>query len=125
MPYSVFDNKTASSRIKSMPNHQLANELHKLLPKLLENLKERKVYSSFKDYLRSWFSWYAIIGKFTKGIKFFLFFYFLLCATDIFSKYAWVYPLKHKKGVTIANAFQSILNSSMRFHSNKSQIKYG
>ena len=53
MPYSVFDNKTASSRIKSMPNHQLANELHKLLPKLLENLKERKVYSSFKDYLRS------------------------------------------------------------------------
>ena len=53
MPYSVFDNKTARGHIKSMPNHQLANEIHKLLPKLLENLKERKVYSSFKDYLRS------------------------------------------------------------------------
>ena len=31
---------------------------------------------------------------------------------DLLSKYAWVVPLKAKKGVTIVNAFQSILNSS-------------
>ena len=29
-----------------------------------------------------------------------------------FSKYAWVVPLKDKKGVSIANAFQSILKTS-------------
>ena len=30
----------------------------------------------------------------------------------IFSKYAWVIPLKDKKGITITNAFQKILNES-------------
>ena len=33
---------------------------------------------------------------------------------DIFSKYAWVIPLKDKKGVSIVNAFQKILNDSKR-----------
>ena len=32
----------------------------------------------------------------------------------MFSKYAWVVPLKDKKGVTITNAFQSILDNSKR-----------
>ena len=33
---------------------------------------------------------------------------------DIFVKYAWVVPSKGKKGVTIVNAFQSILNDKKR-----------
>ena len=49
-----------------------------------------------------------LISKFDKGIR------FLLCAFDIFSKYAWVIPLKDKKVVTIFNAFKSILNDSKR-----------
>ena len=36
-------------------------------------------------------------------------FTFLLCIIDIFSKYAWVVPLKDKIGVSIADAFQKIL----------------
>ena len=39
---------------------------------------------------------------------------FLLCVIDIFSKYAWVNPLKDKKGVTSVNEFQIILNDSRR-----------
>ena len=35
-----------------------------------------------------------------------------MCVIDIFSKYAWVVPLKDKKGVAITNAFQKILNCS-------------
>ena len=31
-----------------------------------------------------------------------------------FSKYAWVIPLKDKKGVSIVNAFQKILKESER-----------
>ena len=38
----------------------------------------------------------------------------LLCVIDLFSKYAWVVPLKVKKGISIANAFESISNSSER-----------
>ena len=49
-----------------------------------------------------------LISKFNKGFK------FLLCVIDIFSKYAWVAPLKDKKGVSIVNAFQKILDKSER-----------
>ena len=48
------------------------------------------------------------LSKYNKGIR------YLLCVIDIFSKYAWVVPLKDKKGTTIVNAFQNILNKSKR-----------
>ena len=38
----------------------------------------------------------------------------ILWVIDIYSKYAWVVPLKDKKGVSIVNAFQSILKKSNR-----------
>ena len=41
-------------------------------------------------------------------------FSFLLCVIDIFSKLAWVVPVKEEKDVTIASAFQNILDDSMR-----------
>ena len=49
-----------------------------------------------------------LISKFNKEFR------FLLCVIDIYSKYAWVVPLKDKKGVSIVNAFHSILNRSNR-----------
>ena len=48
------------------------------------------------------------LSKYNKGIK------YLLCAIDLFSKYAWVIPLKDKKDVSIVNSFQKILDSSSR-----------
>ena len=47
-----------------------------------------------------------LISKFNKGFK------LLLCVIDICSKYAWVIPLKDKKGLTITNVFQKILDES-------------
>ena len=49
-----------------------------------------------------------LLSKFDKGIK------YLLCVIDLFSKYAFVVPLKYKKGISIFNAFQSILNKPIR-----------
>ena len=49
-----------------------------------------------------------LISKYNKGIR------CLLCAIDLFSKYAFAVPLKDKKGVTISNAFQSILDIPKR-----------
>ena len=49
-----------------------------------------------------------LISKFNKGFR------FLLCVIDIFSKYAWVVPLKDKKGVSIVDAFEKILDDSNR-----------
>ena len=47
-------------------------------------------------------------SKFNKGTR------FLLCFIDIFSKYAWVAPLKDEKGITTVNAFQKIWDDSTR-----------
>ena len=49
-----------------------------------------------------------LISKYNKGIR------FLLGVIDIFSKYAWIIPLKDKKGITITNAFKKILDESNR-----------
>ena len=48
------------------------------------------------------------LSKYNKGRK------YLLCAINIFSKYAWVIRLKYKKGVSIVNAFRKILKESNR-----------
>ena len=75
---------------------------------LLRNFK-KEVYSSFKDNIWSVdLADMQLISKYNKGIR------YLLCAIDLFRKYAWVVPLKDKKGTTIVNAFQSILNNSKR-----------
>ena len=37
-----------------------------------------------------------------------------MCVIDIFSKFAWVVPLKDKNGVSIVNAFQKTLDKSGR-----------
>ena len=48
------------------------------------------------------------LSTYNKGIK------YLLCAIDSFSKYAWVVPLKNKKGVSIVNAFQKIISEGRK-----------
>ena len=45
-----------------------------------------------------------LIKKVDKGFSFWL------CVNDVFSRYACVASLKDKKGVTIVNAFEMILN---------------
>ena len=115
MVYKFFDKKTKGSgvtpanksAIKSIPqNEQLADELHTTVAR---KFKKRKVYLAFKDNI--WVADLAdmqLISKFHKGFR------FLLCVIDIYSKYAWVVPLKDKKGVSIVNSFQSILKKSNR-----------
>ena len=95
MVYEFFDKKSSDNGIKSIPNQQLANELHK---PIIRKFQKRKVYSSFEDNI--WGADLAdvqLISKYNKGIR------FLLCVTDIFSKYEWVAPLKDKRIVIIVN----------------------
>ena len=127
MVYKIFDKKSPSlmdkstkgSGVNTKPapqNQQLAEELHK---PIIRKFKKRKVHSTFKDNI-----WGAdlvdmqLISRYNKGIR------FLLCVTDIFRKYAWVVPLKDKRGVSIVTAFQSILKQSNR-KSNKIWVDKG
>ena len=105
MIYKFSEKKLKGSGIKNeiKENQQLANELHK---PIITKSKKRKVYSSFKDNI--WgvdLADMQLISKYNKGIR------YLLCAIDFFGKYAFAVSLKDKKGVTITNAFQSILDN--------------
>ena len=103
MVYKFFDKKSSGSGIINGPNYQLANQLHK---PIIKKNKKRKLYSSFRDNI--WGVDLAVmqsLSKYSKGIK------YLLCAIHLSSKYAWVIPLKIKKGTTIVNAFQKIISN--------------
>ena len=106
--YKYFDKKTAAGANNNeiMSNKKVLEELHKLIVRKFQN---GKVHSSFIDKILGVdLADMQLIGKFNKGII------FLLCVIDIFSKYAWAIPLKEKKGTTISNAFQKILDESNR-----------
>ena len=100
---SLADKSTAGSGAKRIntklapQNQQLAEELHK---PIIKKFEKRKVHAAFKDNI--WGADLAdmqLLRRYNKGIR------FLLCVIDIFSKYAWVVPLKDKKGVSIVTAF--------------------
>ena len=95
----VFDKKTAGGAVKNdiMQNKELAEELHK---PIIRKLEKQKVHSSFIDNI-----WGADL---IKEFVFYCMFYYL------YSKYAWVIPVKDKKAITITNAFQNFLNESGR-----------
>ena len=98
MVYNFFDKISSGSGITNESNYQLANELHK---PIIKKFKKRKVYSSFKDNI--WgvdLANMQSLSKYNKGIK------YLLCAIDLFSKYAWVVPLKDKKELVLFMHFK-------------------
>ena len=48
------------------------------------------------------------LSKYNKRIK------HLLYAMDLFSKYMWFVPLKHKRWISIVNAFQKIISKGRK-----------
>ena len=112
MVYTFFDKKSMGSGFKKLKNTTkssssvLADELHK---PIIKKFDKRKVYSQFKDNI--WVVDLAdmqSLSRKNKGIK------YLLCAIDLYSKYAFVIPLKDEKGISIVNAFNKIIKQSNR-----------
>ena len=85
-----------------MPNKELAEKLHN---PVIRKFWKRKTYPPFIDIMCDVdLAHMQLINKFDKRIR------FLFCVIDIFSKYAWVIPLKDQKSITITSAFQKILD---------------
>ena len=113
MVYLFFDKKSTGSGITTAgpsalagSSSVLADEHHK---PIIKKFDKRKVYSQFKDNI--WGEDLAdmqSLSRKNKGIK------YLLCAIDLYSKYAFVIPLKDKKGINIVNAFDKIIKESNR-----------
>ena len=98
--------KPSSLERKKEVNKILAEELHK---PVIKKFNKRKVYSQFKDNI--WgvdLADMQSLKRKNKGIK------YVLCAIDLYSKYAFVIPLKDKKGISIVNAFNKIIKQSNR-----------
>ena len=67
------------------------------------------MYSSFRDNI--WGVHLAdmqSLSNYNKGSR------YLLCAIDLFSKYAWFVPIKDKKGSSIVNAFKKIISKKRK-----------
>ena len=112
MVYKFFDSKVVPLDKKTVSgkgvknNEILAEELHKPVTK---KFNKRKVYSQFKDNICGVdLADMRLLSKQNKSIR------YLLCAIDLFSKYAFVVPLKNKKGINIINAFNKIIKQSNR-----------
>ena len=106
MVYKFFDKKSSGSGASKVSNVKLADELHR---PVIKKFSKRKVYSSFKDNI--WGVDLAdtqLLSRKNKGIK------YLLCVIDLFSKYAFVVPLKDKKGASVVKGFEKIANESGR-----------
>ena len=119
MVYKFFDKKSKASGIVNEPNYQLGNELHK---PMIRKFKKRKVYSSFRDNI--WgvdIADMQSLSKYKKGTK------YLLCTTDLFSKYAWDSPIKDKKRTSFVNAFKKIIPEGSKAESKRQRKanKYG
>ena len=118
MVYKFFDKKSTDSGFKKLKNSSsiLADERHK---PILRKFNKRKVYSQFKDNI-----WgvdlvdMQSLSRKNKSIK------YLLCANDLYSKYAFVIPLKDKKGISIVNTFNKIIKQSNR-KPNKIWVDHG
>ena len=85
---------------------------------LFENLKKRKVYSSFRDNI--WgidLADMQSLSNYNKESK------YLLCGIDFFSKYEWVIPIKDKKRTNIGNAFKKIISQGRK--PNKTWVNQG
>ena len=105
MVYKFFDKKSKGSGINKS-NYQLANELHK---PIIRKFKKRKVYSLFRDNILGVdLADMQSLSKYNKGIK------YLLCAVDLFSKYAWIVPKKDKKGTSIVNVLKKIISEGCK-----------
>ena len=76
--------------------------------RLLENSREKKFIHPLETIFGVDLADLQWLGKYNKGIK------YLLCEIDLFSKYAWVIPLKDKIGITIANAFQKLISEGQK-----------
>ena len=97
MVYKFFDKKSSGIGVATKQNYQFSNKLHRLI---IRKFKRREIYQSFRDNI--WgvdLADMQSLSKYNKEIK------YLMCAIDLFSKYAWVVPLKDKKGTSIINAF--------------------
>ena len=97
---------TSGSGVKSTPqNEQLAEELNK---QIIRRFKKRRIYSPFRDDI--WGPDLADMQSISKLNKRFRFLLLLTFSANMVGLLLW----KKKKGVTIANAFQSILKDSNR-----------
>ena len=106
MVYKFFDKQSSGGAVKNedILEQQLAEKLHK---PIIRKFEKQKDHLSLTDNI--WSADLAdiqLISKCDKG------FWSLLCAINIHSKYAWVVPLKDKKGITVTNTFQTFLYES-------------
>ena len=86
--------------IQRYPHHTLHKPVRYNFP------RNRVIVTGIDDQWQADLVDISSLARFNKGYN------FLLTCIDVFSKFAWVIPLKNKSGETLVNGFQSILDLS-------------
>lgn len=90
---------------KKMTNWMMGQESYTLHRKAIKSFKRNKVFSQGIDYI--WQIDLVDLSKFAKHNKWNK---YLLTCIDVFSKFAWVKPLKDKTGRSVASALLEIFS---------------
>ena len=101
MVNKFFDKKTG---VRVSVNENRVEELYK---PVFKRFKRRSMYAKFKG--NTWAVHLAEMGSLSsksRNVR------YLLCVIDVFTKYAWVKPLKDKKCKAVLNTFITIVNES-------------
>ena len=102
MVYKLFDKKKGSGGNLHQPHFR-----SRISPTSDKKFKKRKASARFKDNI-----WGADLAEmdslssFNGGVR------YLLCVIYVFTKYAWIKPLKGKKDKTVRHGFNEIVNES-------------
>ena len=92
MLHKFFDKSSSRNGVDAEPNYQFANEFHRQI--IRKFIKAKSIFIVQRQYS---------LSKYNKRFN------YLLCAIDLFSKYAQVVPLRDKRGIIIVNAFGKII----------------
>ena len=95
MVYNFFYKKSKGSNIA---NNEIKQKLKNCTNQSLETLKKEELILDLKTIFWALIQLICNHSYFDKIIK------YLLCAIDLFHKYAWVISIKDKKGIAITNS---------------------
>ena len=103
---NLLENLQKTVKLKDVRNWLKKQQTYNLRKPIRRKFLRRKTVVAGIDH-----QWQADLADMSKLSNSNDKFKFLLCIIDVFSKYAWVVPIKDKTGITLVNAFKSVLKS--------------
>ena len=104
--YQLTKKSSKKVKLDDVRNWLRKQQTYTLHKQIRRKFLRRKTVVAGIDY-----QWQADLADMSKMSKVNDKYRYLLCIIDVFSKFAWVVPIKNKTGKTLVDAFKSVLKS--------------